>query len=163
MTDTIVPTAPPTTFQVRVQRYFARRVTRPTPHRWMYRATGGLIGSRLPGVRPRVLLLTTIGRRTGRRRTTPLVYFELGGQIVIVGTNGGKDQNPHWAANLLAHPEVTIQRGRRTRRVVARKAIGEERAQLWTQIAAIHPLIATYQHDTDRQLPVFVLEDPTWC
>ncbi|MDZ7680037.1 MAG: nitroreductase/quinone reductase family protein [Acidimicrobiales bacterium] len=143
--------------KVKVQRFFAKHLTKPGPHRWMYSATGGLIGGRLPGVQPRVLLLTTTGRVTGKRRTTPVVYFEIGDRVVVVGTNSGADHDPQWTRNLDADPRATIQTGRSFRQVRSRRTTGDERAWLWEEIVAIHPLFATYEEDTDRDLPVMVL------
>ncbi len=144
---------------VRLQLFFSRYVTMPRPHRWLYRLTRGLIGSRLPGVNPAVLLLTVPGRRSGIERTTPLVYFEIDGSIVIAGTNNGEDQHPEWFWNLLASKDAVIQLGPEHRRVTCRLVTGPERSRLWRRITTIHPLFEVYQKRTARVIPVLVLEE----
>jgi F420H(2)-dependent quinone reductase len=147
-----------TSAQVKIQLFFSKYITAPKPHRFLYRLTGGLIGSRLPGVRPGVLLLTVNGRKSGRPRTTPLVYFELDGKLVVAATNNGEDRHPAWLWNLMSAPEATVQIGSSTRTIRGRLAQCDERDQLWEQIIEIHPLFCAYQKKTERCIPVIVLE-----
>jgi F420H(2)-dependent quinone reductase len=145
-------------FQVKVQMFFSKHVTPPKPHRFVYRLTGGLIGSRIPGVKPDVLLLTTKGRKSGAPRTAPLVYFTVDGKIVVAATNNGKDKHPDWFWNLMSSPEATIQIGSAARKIKGRLACCEERDRLWGKIIEIHPLFEAYQNKTERLIPVIVLE-----
>lgn len=145
-------------WRVKLQLFLSKYMTRPGPHQLVYRLTGGLVGSRLPSMKPGVLLLTVKGRRTGKLRTTPLVHLQIDGRSVVGATNGGEDQDPAWCRNLRSHPDATIQVGRRKQRVRARQAKGAERHQLWASMTEVHPLFAAYQQRTSREIPVVVLE-----
>ena len=89
-------------------------------HRGLYSASGGRVGKRIAGMP--VLLLTTVGRKTGRRRTVPLTYIEDGDAIVLVASYGGRPHNPAWFENLVAHPEVSVTIDGETRAMTARRA-----------------------------------------
>ena len=122
-----------------------------------YRLTGGLIGHQLPGSPP-MLLLEHTGARTGRSRTTPLVYVADGSDVVIVASKGGHPRDPAWMHNLRAHPDVTIQVGATRRPVRARVATPDERRRLWPMAVATYPGYRGYQERTDREIPLVVLE-----
>ena len=124
-------------------------------HRVLYRLSGGRLLGRVAGMP--VLLLTTTGRRSGRARTTPLTYFELGDDLVVVASNGGEDSAPGWWHNLCAEPRATVTRGARTEIVAARPATAEEYAQLWPLITSTHSGYAEYARRTTRPIPVVVL------
>jgi deazaflavin-dependent oxidoreductase (nitroreductase family) len=126
-------------------------------HAWIYRATGGLIGQRIPGA-PRILLLDHVGARTGTQRTTPLAYIEDGRDVVIVASKGGHPKNPSWFHNLRAHPDTTVQIGRGHRAVHARVASPEERARLWPEVVAAYGGYEGYQRRTKREIPLVILE-----
>ena len=127
-------------------------------HRIAYRATGGLIGHRLPGAPP-FLLLDHVGAKSGRRRTAALVYFRDGDDVVIVASKGGHPRHPGWFHNLRAHPDTTIQLGTQRRAVHARVAEGEERERLWAKAAAVWPDYERYQaRSKGRKIPVVVLD-----
>ena len=96
-----------------------------TAHRNIYRLTGGKVGGRL-GRLP-VLLLTTIGRKSGRPRTQPLVYTQVGGGYAVIASKGGAPRDPLWYLNLRANPLAEVTVGRETRRLLARDAQGGER------------------------------------
>lgn len=128
-------------------------------HRAVYRASGGRVLGRLAGMP--VLLLTTRGRRSGRRRTTPLTYFRSGSDVVVVASAGGSDRPPGWLVNLLAGPRVVIRVGRCDTVVVARTASPAERARLWPAITARHAGYARYQQRTAREIPVVLLRPLT--
>jgi deazaflavin-dependent oxidoreductase (nitroreductase family) len=125
-------------------------------HLALYRATGGWIGGRLG--RLRVLLLTTRGRRSGEPRSAPLVYFEDGDRLVVVASNGGQPDDPHWWSNLQQAPGATVQIGADTRRVRARIATADERARLWPRIKRENPAYSGYENRTRREIPVVLLE-----
>ena len=125
-------------------------------HLALYRATGGRIGGTMGAMR--VLLLTTQGRKSGRPRTAPLVYFEDGERLVIIGSRGGDPRDPLWWENLKQTPQATVQIGTETRRVRARLASAEERARLWPRIKQENPAYARYEKLTTRTIPVVILE-----
>ncbi|MCO5969966.1 nitroreductase family deazaflavin-dependent oxidoreductase [Actinoallomurus soli] len=104
------------------------------------------------------LLLTTTGRKSGQKRTTPLIYQKNGDDYLVVASKGGADEPPLWYLNLQADPEVTVQvRGDRfTAR--ARTATPEEKPELWRKMAATWPAYDEYQQKTSREIPVVVLE-----
>jgi deazaflavin-dependent oxidoreductase (nitroreductase family) len=120
-----------------------------------YRRSGGRRGGTFRG-RP-VLLLTTTGRRTGRARTTPLVYVREGDDYVVVGSNAGHDRHPRWRANLLADPRASVQDGDRTIPVTARFAEGDEAQRLWERLAEHSPGFRRYRAMTSRPFPIAVL------
>jgi deazaflavin-dependent oxidoreductase (nitroreductase family) len=130
---------------------------------WLYQRTGGRIGGtwRVGSAFPRgvpVLLLTTIGRKSGQARTTPLLFLEDAGRYVVVASQGGLPTHPLWYTNLRAEPNVRVQVGPRTRPMRAREASPEERAALWPRLVAHYADFATYQAWTERTIPVVLLE-----
>jgi deazaflavin-dependent oxidoreductase (nitroreductase family) len=120
-------------------------------HLWDSSVAGG------SGVFP-TLLLTTCGRHSGRSRTLPLIYGETEGGYVIIGSKGGFPSHPAWYLNLLAEAEVGLRVGSECFRARARTAQGEERAALWRQMVGIYPPYDAYQANTEREIPVIVLE-----
>lgn len=125
-------------------------------HTRLYRASGGLIGGRIDGLD--ILLLTTIGRKSGEERTVPLPYFRDGQRYVLIASFGGNEKNPAWFHNLSANPDVKLQVG--FRRMQAKAIVTEpaERARIWGQITHEFPRYLVYQQKTERQIPVVVLE-----
>ena len=121
-----------------------------------YRATGGKVTGQFAGAP--LLLLTTIGARSGQPRTMPLVHSTDGDRLVIIASKGGAPTNPDWYHNLVANPEVTVELGSETFRARATVAAGTERERLYDQQAALMPNFAEYQKNTTRQIPVVVLE-----
>jgi F420H(2)-dependent quinone reductase len=125
-------------------------------HTAVYRASRGLIGHRVPGAPP-MLLLDHIGAKSGKVRTTPLAYLVDGDDLVIVASKGGYVRNPGWYYNLKAHPETVVQVGSERRAVRARVADKKERARLWPMITDLYVGFAEYQERTDREIPVVIL------
>jgi F420H(2)-dependent quinone reductase len=121
-----------------------------------YRMTGGRLGGRLRGVP--VLLLDHVGRRSGRRRTTPLMYLEDDDRLVIVASKGGAPRDPAWWVNLRASPRTTVQVRSERRRVNARQADAAEKSHLWPRLVELYPDYDEYQRRTDRDIPVVILE-----
>ena len=118
-----------------------------------FRARGGAVGGRFAGLP--LLLLTTVGARTGRHRTVPVTYVAFGGDFVVAaGANGA---NPAWHHNLLAHPAVTIEVGTAVLQAVARVAAGAERDALFDRYSAEQPQLLSYQAMADREVPMIVL------
>ncbi len=127
-------------------------------HVGLYRLTGGRIGARFLGAD--VLILTTVGRRTGKRRSVPLMYLHDGNRYVVVASNGGSPTHPGWFHNATASGEATIELGARHLRARARQATEAERATLWPRMVAIYQGYAEYQAKTHREIPLVIL-DPT--
>ena len=129
-------------------------------HRWLYRATRGVIGHRVPIVDWHSLLLTHTGWKTGRVYTIPLLYIADRENFVVVGSNAGDLKPPAWWRNLQAQPEARVQAGAHEVAVHARLAAGEERARLWSALVANFRDYARYERKTrgTRELPVVVLD-----
>jgi len=125
-------------------------------HSALYRATGGRIGGSMKNAP--VLLLTTKGRKTGKMRTTPLLYGRDGDNLVLVASVGGAPRNPAWYHNLQQGQKAEVQIGRERFRVQARVVEGEERERLWAQMVELWPDYAEYQRKTTRRIPVVVLQ-----
>lgn len=126
-------------------------------HRILFRLSGGRILGRLEGVG--VLVLVTRGRRSGKRRSSPLLYFPCEGSddLVVVASNYGRDHHPGWYWNIVADPEVTVEvRGERFA-AQARIAEGEERSALFEEVVAANRRFAGYRAATDRRIPVVAL------
>ena len=117
--------------------------------------SGGTKGTELNG--RRVILLTTIGAKTGKIRKTPLMRVEHDGRYAIVASLGGAPKNPVWYYNVTANPRVELQDGTVSGDYEAREVFGDEKAQWWERAVAAYPDYADYQTKTDRQIPVFVL------
>ena len=128
-----------------------------TGHVLTYRATHGLVGHRVPGM-PAMLLLDHVGAKSGKRRTTPLVYVPDGDDVVIVASKGGHPRNPAWFHNLRAHPDTAVQVGSERRPVHARVATSEERKRLWPRVVDAYSGYAGYQRRTEREIPLVILE-----
>ena len=126
-------------------------------HTAVYRATGGRIGKRAPGLK-QMLLLDHVGAKSGEKRTSPLLYIDDGPNLVLIASKGGNPKNPAWYYNLKANPDTTVQVGPDVRKVRARDAAPDERPRLWQKALDIYPTYESYQRRTDRQIPVIVLE-----
>ena len=122
----------------------------------VYLLSGGLIGG--SAIRLPIFLLTTTGRRSGKRRTTPLGYLRDGSRYVIVGSFGGHPVHPAWFLNLRANPKVTIRLKSRRISMIARVADGEEREGLWSKLIEVAPSYGRYQAHTTRNIPLVILE-----
>jgi deazaflavin-dependent oxidoreductase (nitroreductase family) len=134
-----------------------------TTNVWLYRRTGGRVGGKWrigAGFRNPVpiCLLEHRGRKSGRLRTTPLVYLDDGERIVVVASQAGRPEHPMWYLNLLANPEVTVQVGKARRPMRARVAEPDERGYLWPRLVDLYADYDSYQSWTDRVIPVVVLE-----
>jgi deazaflavin-dependent oxidoreductase (nitroreductase family) len=121
---------------------------------WIYRRTGGRLGNKVKGAP--VLLLDHTGRKSGVRRTTPVLYLRDGEDLVVVASRGGSQANPAWWLNLRADPDTEVQVGPERRAVRARAAAPEERARLWPRLTEMFPDYDVYQRRTDREIPVVI-------
>ena len=117
--------------------------------------SGSTDGSEMKG-KP-IILLTTIGAKSGKIRKTPLMRVEHGGEYAVVASLGGAPKNPVWFYNIKAHPQVELQDGADTKDYEAREVFGDEKAAWWERAVEAWPDYAEYQTKTDRQIPVFVL------
>jgi deazaflavin-dependent oxidoreductase (nitroreductase family) len=120
---------------------------------WIYRVSGGRWMGRFPSGAP-VCLLTTRGRKSGQRRTVPLLFLPDGDDLVIVASQGGAPQHPGWYFNLVADPAAEVQIGRRIFAAAARVVNEQEKAALWPRLVAIYPPYDAYQQRTTRSIPV---------
>ena len=124
-------------------------------HQWLFETTDGRI-TWLGGLP--VLLLRTIGSKTGTQRTAALVYLEDGNDLVIVASNGGSDHAPAWLGNLRKTPKVSVQIGRERRTMRARIAEAAERARLWPLLNQMNAgRYDVYQSRTKREIPLVIL------
>jgi deazaflavin-dependent oxidoreductase (nitroreductase family) len=121
----------------------------------LYERSGGTEGTTLNGMP--VIILTSIGARSGALRKTALMRVEHEGRYAVVASLGGSPKHPVWYFNLLADPRVELQDGPERADYVAALVEGEEKALWWERAVAAYPPYAEYQERTDRDIPVFVL------
>lgn len=124
-------------------------------HVFLYRLTGGRLGGSMRDFK--VLLLTTTGRKSGKKRTTPLGYVDDNGAYVIAASNAGLPHHPSWYYNLKGNSQVTIQVKDRVTTAVAEEAKGELRDQMWAQLIERAPSYADYEKRTTREIPIVIL------
>ncbi|MGZ4739443.1 MAG: nitroreductase/quinone reductase family protein [Ilumatobacteraceae bacterium] len=126
-------------------------------HRVVFDLSKGKVAGKAAGMP--VVKLTTIGRKSGQRRTTMLTSpLVEGDNVVLVASYGGDDRNPAWFGNLVANPDVEIVMSGASRTMRARVTEGVERTRLWEALTAKHANYAGYQRKTSRQIPVVLLE-----
>ena len=121
-----------------------------------YRETDGAEGYDWNGTT--ILLLDTIGRKSGKTYTHPLIYRDHPKGYLIVASKGGNPTPPDWFLNLKANPEVTVQIKGETVQAHARTATAEEKPEMWQRMVEVWPDYDTYQTKTDREIPIVVLE-----
>jgi deazaflavin-dependent oxidoreductase (nitroreductase family) len=124
-------------------------------HSSVYRASDGRVWGKMFG--GPVLLLNTTGRKSGQRRTTPLLYVMDSEDFVVIASNGGAPSHPAWYLNLIADPEATVEVGDREVRVRAEEVDSEEKARLWQKMVQMYPTYDDYQVKTEREIPLLVL------
>lgn len=131
---------------------------------WVYKATGGRLGAKWRGgsnrfsAPPPVGILTTIGRKSGEPRDSPLLFLREGDRIVLVASQGGRATNPMWYLNIQANPAVTFQYKNEKLKLVARDATDAERDHYWPKLDAIYPDFANYRTYTDRKIPILICD-----
>jgi deazaflavin-dependent oxidoreductase (nitroreductase family) len=128
-------------------------------HVWLYQSSGGRRGSTMQG--QKVLLLTTVGNKSGQSRTVPVVAFLDGGQTYVIASMGGAPQDPAWYKNLRANPDVGVQVGAEKWRARAVVEEGAERDRLWKALVEQMPNFGKYQEKTTRVIPVVRLARQT--
>ncbi len=105
-----------------------------------------------------IVLFTTTGAKSGKKRYVPLMRVEENGRYAMVASKGGAPEHPSWYFNVKANPAVTVQDGDKTSSLTARELDGDEREHWWKLAVKAYPPYAEYQTNTDRQIPVFVVE-----
>ena len=128
-------------------------------HVFFYKLSGGRIGGRIH--KADVLLLTTTGRKTGKKRTTPLLYVRDGNRLVIIASNGGRPIDPSWWMNLKRNPIAMVQVKSLKETIYAQRAIGSEKERLWRLMTSAYPTYDNYQQKTAREIPVVILMPKT--
>lgn len=121
-----------------------------------FRANGGKVGGQFEGAP--LLLLHTVGAKTGQQRVNPMMYQQVSGGYAVFASKGGAPTNPDWYHNVRAHPRVKAEIGTQTVELAAREAHGEERERIWSAQKAAYPGFADYERKTSRQIPVIILE-----
>jgi deazaflavin-dependent oxidoreductase (nitroreductase family) len=121
----------------------------------VFRVTGGRLGSQLG--KQSVLLLHTVGRKSGKAYTTPLSYYRDGDRYLIVASNWGQEEHPNWFRNLMQSPRAAIQTKSGTLQVEARQAEGEEYQRLWNVVTRQNSQYLRYQQAVTRQIPIVIL------
>jgi deazaflavin-dependent oxidoreductase (nitroreductase family) len=116
-------------------------------------------GAEIDGMhRDRLVLLTTTGRRSGRPRTTPMMFHRDGDRILVIASAAGAPNHPHWYLNLVANPSVTVEIGDDRYQARATPATGAEYTHLWTMIKDSYPFFADHEAKANRTIPVVILE-----
>jgi len=122
----------------------------------LYESTNGAEGGHLRGMP--IIVLTTVGAKSGKLRKTALMRVEHDGVYAVVASLGGAPKHPVWYFNILAQPHVELQDGAVKRDFIAREVKGDEKSEWWERAVAAYPPYADYQEKTSREIPVFVLE-----
>ena len=125
-------------------------------HTSLYKMSGGKLTRNMRG--SEVVLLTTMGRKSGKQHTTPLFGLADGENWTVIASQGGHPEHPNWYLNLRDNPDVTLQVGSETMRMRAETAEGTERERLWKNMAAMYDGYDEYQKLTTRVIPVVVLK-----
>jgi deazaflavin-dependent oxidoreductase (nitroreductase family) len=121
-----------------------------------FRANGGKVGGYFEG--GTLLLLHTVGAKSGQLRVTPMMYQDIGDGVAVFASKAGAPTNPDWYHNLVANPRVSAEIGTETLPFVARVAEGAERDRIWEAQKQANPGFADYERKTTRQIPVIILE-----
>ncbi|MGW7422741.1 nitroreductase family deazaflavin-dependent oxidoreductase [Streptomyces sp. NPDC054813] len=136
----------------------------PSPAAWvreqveLYESSGGTKGTTLMDTGMPVILLTTLGVKSGKIRKTPLMRVEHDGKYAVVASQGGAPKHPVWYFNITSQPHVELQDGPVKQDMTAREITGAEKAEWWERAVAAYPPYADYQKKTSREIPVFLLE-----
>ena len=133
----------------------------PSPAKWVrdqvqeYEGSGGTSGTTMRDMP--VIIVTTVGAKSGKLRKVPLMRVEHDGEYAAVASMGGAPKNPVWYSNLVANPRVVVRDGTVVQAMTAREVNGQEKAIWWERCVAAFPDYADYQKKTQRPIPVFVL------
>ncbi len=124
----------------------------------LYESSGGTQGTTLRETGLPVVIVTSLGARSGKIRKTPLMRVEHDGRYALVASQGGAPKHPTWYFNLRSHPVIELQDGPARQELAVRQVEGDERAEWWERAVAAFPNYARYQEKTEREIPVFVAE-----
>ena len=122
-----------------------------------FEATDGAEANTLPGTDYPIVVITSVGAKSGNLRKNPVMRVERDGVYVAIASKGGADDQPEWYYNFVAHPEVELQDGPEPHLYKVRILEGDERADWWEHAVATWPTYASYQKKTEREIPVFKL------
>ena len=131
---------------------------------WAFKATGGRLGGKWRGgsnrfsAPPPVGILTTIGRKSGEPRESPLIFLREGNRVILVASQGGRATNPMWYLNIRANPAITFQIKNEVLKLTARDATDAERDEYWPKLDAFYPDFVNYRTYTDRQIPILICD-----
>lgn len=121
-------------------------------HKALYKISGGRLGARMAGID--VVLVDTIGRKSGRVRTVPIACYPYRDSVAVSASNGGQDTNPAWYLNMRANPRVSVQLGRERFEAIAEEVPEQEREALWQKVVEINPQQLRYLEQTGRRIPL---------
>jgi deazaflavin-dependent oxidoreductase (nitroreductase family) len=124
---------------------------------WIFKKTNGRFGDKFLRGAP-VGILTTIGRKSGEARESPLLFLQEGKRIILVASQGGRANNPMWYLNLKANPQVTFQTKHEVLTLTAREATDAERDEYWPKLDAMYPDFVNYRSYTDRKIPIVICD-----
>jgi deazaflavin-dependent oxidoreductase (nitroreductase family) len=136
----------------------------PSPEKWVrdqvevYESSGGARGNTLRDTGRPVVIVTSVGARSGKLRKTPLMRVEHGGRYALVASQGGVSKHPTWYFNLRSHPHIELQDGPAPQDMTVRLLEGDERTEWWERAVEAYPSYANYQTRTERKIPVFIAE-----
>ncbi|HEX4977763.1 MAG TPA: nitroreductase family deazaflavin-dependent oxidoreductase [Nocardioides sp.] len=139
----------------------------PSPEKWvrdqveLYESSGGTQGTTLRDTGLPVVVVTSLGARSGKIRKTPLMRVEHEGSYALVASQGGAPEHPTWYHNVTKHPLIELQDGPVRQDMRVREVTGEEKAVWWERAVAAFPNYAEYQRRTDREIPLLVAEPLT--
>lgn len=124
---------------------------------WIFKKSGGKFGDKFLRGAP-VGILTTIGRKSGEARESPLLFLQEGQRIILVASQGGRANNPMWYLNLKANPKVSFQTKTEVLQLTAREATDAERDEYWPKLDAMYPDFVNYRSYTDRKIPIILCD-----
>lgn len=136
----------------------------PSPAQWVreqveaYEASGGTRANTLRDTGLPVVIVTSVGAKSGKLRKTPLMRVEYDGRYALVASQGGAPKHPTWYFNLLEDPRIDLQDGPEPREMSVRLLEGDEKAEWWQRAVDAFPPYAAYQERTEREIPVFLAE-----
>ena len=125
-------------------------------HQALYRLSGGRLGSRMGRID--VVLVDTIGRKSGKARTVPIACYPYRDSVVVSASNSGQEKHPAWYLNMQANPQVSVRLGRERFEAIAEDVPPEDRPALWEKVVKINPHQGEYLAHTDREIPLVWLK-----
>ncbi|MEH6634030.1 MAG: nitroreductase family deazaflavin-dependent oxidoreductase [Halioglobus sp.] len=121
-------------------------------HKAVYKLSGGRFGARMGWIK--VVLVDTVGRKTGKLRTVPIACYPYKDSVVVSASNSGQEKHPAWYLNMKAHPQVTVQLGKERYKAIAEDVPEEDRAALWPKIVEINKHQGEYLEQVERKIPL---------